>query len=632
MDPTGISSQEHDGGYVNITQCSNPAGDENVDHPSADEVTNQTDVSPPQVTETNKECGMGTGTDTTQETSRNDDGSETENDVGKETDLEKDHEGSWSNVEDKKGHENVLKEIQMQKTHDLYCSNCTHNITGTAKLFEKGQETSPYNIDRFVFVIIFSFKYPFIYLPWLYNNQEEPVTTIQPETLLPPGDPIKTNQPPPPEEPVKRLKTDQPITEHVSPKESVKPIQSKPLLHNVPPVPKPAISLATLREKIREKILPNRFPRLTPTSKRFLLFLVLLLLAVILLLTLPSRPSPPPPPPRPVKPRNSTETDVQTRPGEKFQEGEGRGDNDGSISFSWLPTFLSGNYVSILLLLFVAILAVLWRSMIEGSENGPQETIAATNRPELDDGTGQAEDTNLPVTEITPEENPNNNESQTEDSPNKEGDTSKVLSRKLLPIDVDILKSIVYGGLVESITSFGVVSSAAASGTSTLNVLALGLANLFSGLFIIIHNLYGLFKRPRYQSWNNDHMPEQVSEDPYEELLGKRNRVILHCVVVLVSFIFFGVIPPLFYGFSFKITDNGYYQEVAIFVAASLICVISLSFAKAYAFGMDKLKTVAAYTGIAIGGSALSFVASQQARDVFAKYDFHKLVSDYLSG
>lgn len=127
-------------------------------------------------------------------------------------------------------------------------------------------------------------------------------------------------------------------------------------------------------------------------------------------------------------------------------------------------------------------------------------------------------------------------------------------------------------------------------------------------------------------------MPELVSVDPYEELLGKRNKVILHCFVVLISFIFFGVIPPLFYGFSFKITDKGRYQEAAIFVAASLVCVISLSFAKAYAFGMDKLKTVAAYTGIAIGGSAVSFVASQHARDVFSKYDFHKLAPDYLKG
>uniref|UniRef100_A0A0D3A743 Membrane protein of ER body-like protein n=1 Tax=Brassica oleracea var. oleracea TaxID=109376 RepID=A0A0D3A743_BRAOL len=621
MDPTDTHSQEHEGDFINITQLSNPAGDENVDHPSADEVTSQTDVSPLQVTEKR--------TDTTQETSSKDDGSETENDVGKEKHLEKDHEGSWSNVEDKKGHEDVLKEIQMPKNHDLYCSNCTHNITGTAKLFKKGQETFPYNIDRFVFVIIFSFKYPFIYIPWLYNITQEPVNRSQ----------------------------------------------TKPPLPEATPVPKPDNTLATLLKKIRETLLPDRLPRLTRTSQRFLLFLVLLLLSVIFLWTLPSQPSPP----RTIEEGNPTETiDVPGR------------DDGGGVSFSWLPNFLSNNYLPIILSLFLAILAVLWRSMIdpketgavthpqkldagtdqakldafvwlieinytnspvtkvipkeklknnEGPENDPKETGAVTNPQKLDDGTDQAKDTNPPVTEVIPETKPRINENQKEDPPNKEGDTSKasassikVLLIKLLPIKLDILKSIVYGGLIESITSFGVVSSAAASGTSTLNVLALGLANLFSGLFIIIHSLYGLFKRPRYQSWNNDHMPELVSVDPYEELLGKRNKVILHCFVVFISFIFFGVIPPLFYGFSFKITDKGRYQEAAIFVAASLVCVISLSFAKACAFGMDKLKTVAAYTGIAIAGSALSFVASQHARDVFAKYDFHKLASDYLKG
>lgn len=63
MDPTDTHSQEHEGDFINITQLSNPAGDENVDHPSADEVTSQTDVSPLQVTENSKEtkCSMGPG-------------------------------------------------------------------------------------------------------------------------------------------------------------------------------------------------------------------------------------------------------------------------------------------------------------------------------------------------------------------------------------------------------------------------------------------------------------------------------------------------------------------------------------------------------------------------------------------
>lgn len=39
--------------------------------------------------------------------------------------------------------------------------------------------------------------------------------------------------------------------------------------------------------------------------------------------------------------------------------------------------------------------------------------------------------------------------------------------QNLVPRELDILKSIVYGGLIESITSLGVVSSAIASGAST---------------------------------------------------------------------------------------------------------------------------------------------------------------------
>lgn len=135
----------------------------------------------------------------------------------------------------------------------------------------------------------------------------------------------------------------------------------------VPSDPKPDNTLATLLVNIREKLLQNRLPRLSPTSQRFLLVLVLLLLSVILLLTLPSRPSdpspPPPPPQRPSKHGNSKETDVQLGPGENVPEnGEG-----GDVSFSWLTNFLSSNYLSIILLLFLAILAVLWRSMIGDS-------------------------------------------------------------------------------------------------------------------------------------------------------------------------------------------------------------------------------------------------------------------------
>ena len=164
------------------------------------------------------------------------------------------------------------------------------------------------------------------------------------------------------------------------------------------PVPKPDNTLATLLKKIRETLLPDRLPRLTRTSQRFLLFLVLLLLSVIFLWTLPSQPSPP----RTIEEGNPTETiDVPGR------------DDGGGVSFSWLPNFLSNNYLPIILSLFLAILAVLWRSMIGDSLffhlvfchltlpkiyqshqyiyiADPKETGAVTHPQKLDAGTDQA--------------------------------------------------------------------------------------------------------------------------------------------------------------------------------------------------------------------------------------------------
>ncbi|CAL9227115.1 unnamed protein product [Arabidopsis halleri] len=118
---------------------------------------------------------------------------------------------------------------------------------------------------------------------------------------------------------------------------------------------------------------------------------------------------------------------------------------------------------------------------------------------------------------------------------------------------------------------------------------------------------------------------------PYQTLLGNRRKFKLHCVVVVLSFFFFGAIAPLCYAFSFKISDKGHYKA-AVVLAASLVCVILLSFAKAYAFRMGRVKTVAEYTGMAIGASALSFIASQIASDIFEKLGFHELASEYRKG
>ncbi|KAH8492338.1 hypothetical protein H0E87_021775 [Populus deltoides] len=137
----------------------------------------------------------------------------------------------------------------------------------------------------------------------------------------------------------------------------------------------------------------------------------------------------------------------------------------------------------------------------------------------------------------------------------------------------EILKSIVYGGLIESITSLGVVSSAAGAGAGTLNIIALGLANLIGGLFIIGHNLVDL-KNDR-----SDQVNEQ--EDRYQETLGRRDNFSLHATLSILSFLIFGLLPPVMYGFSFRKSDDRDLKLAAV-GGASLFCIILLAIGKAH--------------------------------------------------
>ncbi|KAK2972824.1 hypothetical protein RJ640_028352 [Escallonia rubra] len=169
---------------------------------------------------------------------------------------------------------------------------------------------------------------------------------------------------------------------------------------------------------------------------------------------------------------------------------------------------------------------------------------------------------------------------------------------------LDIIKSIVYGGLIESIASLCVVSSAAGGDAATLNVLALGLANLIGGLLVIFHDLWDL---------KNDHTRRtsyQIAEhvDRYQELLGRRSDFSLHAVVAVLSFLIFGLVPPVVYGFSFRKSDD---KELKLLVvaAAALLCITVLAAGKAYVRRPPKLyfKTVGNYFTLGLMVSGVSY-------------------------
>ncbi|KAG7622053.1 hypothetical protein ISN44_As04g028830 [Arabidopsis suecica] len=497
----------------------------------------------------------------------------------------------------------ALDEIRRQQTHNLFCPKCKTNITKNAELVVKNQETDSYKTKPYVLwvpIVISPFEFPTLHL---------------------------------------------------------------------------LLSFLTGLWKKLKALVANCLPRrlsLTSLRLRFLLVAVLLLLSVIVLWSshppspLPVPPSPLPPPgppspsPLPEPPSPSPQPDKKIR---------------------WLIHLPSIKYLFVFSLLFIAILTLPWPSISPIINKllaaiktwRTRESRHPKDEAKSDKNTSEDKDIINPITQLDTKVPPLKQGNKPIVDPPREPIVIKkpiddpslvsepisipisvpnpkemwkyivvlvqnhlpmwkyivVLVQNHLPRELDILKSIVYGGLIESITSLGVVSSAVASGASTLNVISLGLASLSSGLIIICHNLRGLkTNQPRPQSTNTDHMTSVEVEDPYQTLLGNRRNFILHCVVVVLSFFFFGVIPPLCYAFSYRITDKGHYKA-AVVLAASLVCVISLSFAKAYAFRMQKLRTMAEYTGMAFGASALSFIASRIASDIFEKLGFHELAAEY---
>ncbi|XP_047178884.1 membrane protein of ER body-like protein isoform X3 [Vigna umbellata] len=179
----------------------------------------------------------------------------------------------------------------------------------------------------------------------------------------------------------------------------------------------------------------------------------------------------------------------------------------------------------------------------------------------------------------------------------------------------EIVKSIVYGGLVESITSLGIVSSAVSSGATPLNIIALGFANIIGGLIILGHNLVDL---------KNDHSGEDqtqtVVQDRYQEYLGRRENFLLHAVVAVLSFLIFGAVPLVVYGL---LINKNYNTELklAVVAATSVVCIILLAIGKVYTSRPPKayMKTVLYYVAMALSTSGVTYIAGDLIKDLLEK-------------
>ncbi|KAK4273798.1 hypothetical protein QN277_017125 [Acacia crassicarpa] len=181
---------------------------------------------------------------------------------------------------------------------------------------------------------------------------------------------------------------------------------------------------------------------------------------------------------------------------------------------------------------------------------------------------------------------------------------------------LEILKSIVYGGLIESITSLGIVSSAVGSGAVPLNIIALGLANLIGGLFVIGHNLLDL----KDDKSGEDLQQTNTQEDRYQELLGRRENFILHAVVAILSFLIFGSVPIFIYGILIRKNFQTEFK-LATVAATSLLCIILLAIGKVYSKRPPKsyFKTLSYYVTMSLAASGVSYIVGGLIRDLLEK-------------
>ncbi|KAG7014526.1 Membrane protein of ER body 1 [Cucurbita argyrosperma subsp. argyrosperma] len=189
---------------------------------------------------------------------------------------------------------------------------------------------------------------------------------------------------------------------------------------------------------------------------------------------------------------------------------------------------------------------------------------------------------------------------------------------------LEIMKSIVYGGLTEAITSLGIVTSAASASTPTENIVALALANLITGLIVITNNISGL-KSNQLKKEPNER--GEVKVDSYEEALGDRQHYLLHYTIAILSFLIFGLLPPLVYGFSFRDTDDGDLKLAAV-AASSLLCIALLAIAKAYAQRAQNwrayAKTLVYYITLGFGASGLSYLAGKEFDKLLEQFGWFK--------
>ncbi|KAG6575995.1 Membrane protein of ER body 1, partial [Cucurbita argyrosperma subsp. sororia] len=169
----------------------------------------------------------------------------------------------------------------------------------------------------------------------------------------------------------------------------------------------------------------------------------------------------------------------------------------------------------------------------------------------------------------------------------------------------EIRRLIVLGGLMESITSLAIVTAAMSAKISDGNIIALALTNLIAGLFIIRHDVSRLQKRK---------IPGiEVDGNNYKEVLKEKMYSLLCFIIAYLSFLCFGLVPPLVYALSSLKIRNKNLKIIAA-AGASLSCTALLAVQKAHINQKPRhrlvyVKTAAVDVSAGVGAFGISYLA-----------------------
>lgn len=101
-----------------------------------------------------------------------------------------------------------------------------------------------------------------------------------------------------------------------------------------------------------------------------------------------------------------------------------------------------------------------------------------------------------------------------------------------------------------------------------------------------------------------------MEEDRYYQQLGRRGKFSLHAAVAVISYLVFGLVPPIIYGFSFRKSDDRDYKLAAV-AASSLLCILFLSLGKAHVRSKSYIKTAIYYLMMGFAASGISFLVGE---------------------